>query len=84
MSAEKKKKPELMEVVIPITLNAVFGVKASSTSEAYKKAWDKLIEAMNLGFAEPGSSYNSLQEDDYVCAEVDGEEVDSEGNTFEN
>ena len=84
MNVSKKDKPELMEVTIPFNAVAVIDVKAKTPQEAYKKAWDRLIEAMNLGFEDPGMSYRDFQEDEYVFAEVDGCKVDGEGNLIDD
>lgn len=80
MNVSKRNKPEPMEVAIPFNAVAVIDVEAKTPQEAYKKAWDKLIEAMNLGFDESGMSYRDFQEDEYVFAEVDGCKVDGDGN----
>lgn len=65
---------EPMEVVIPLTFDAIFDVTASSKKEAYKKAWDELNDAMNLAFDGDGRFFSNLEEDEVRYATIDGDE----------
>ena len=80
MNVSKHETPVPMEVAIPFNAMAIIDVEAKTPQDAYKKAWDKLLGAMFLGFSEPGMSFRDLNEDEQVYAEVDGCKVDGEGN----